>query len=275
MAVALLRKSTAARVAWTAAVLHLPETHLIGDHASSAASGSVIASSHREGGLHWSRGLISSRRFHVDSLGVQPSERNRNNGEGSVSVQPLQPSFSLDDFRSLVVRRKSEVAILEAALEILETAPRDKRFEDLVRKHNIQFEPALGDRVAVEPSSQIKDSFKLKNDAVGDNSLGFESGRTSSFSQQDRSWNVAKPVSPKTDSSRMFGKLSLDDFPAPVDPNLERLQKKRRRQELLKEYERNNKIESLNFGVAGKGAAGGSNPVSVFSFSTSLIAGFF
>jgi len=63
----------------------------------------------------------------------------------------------------------------------------------------------------------------------------------------------------------MFGRLSLNDFPAPRDPNLERLQKKRRRLELLKEYERKNKINSLNFGAGGRSSLGGSKPVSILS----------
>lgn len=233
-----------------------------------------------EGGVRWSRGLIS-RSLYVDSVGIQQSDSNGSSGgatspecsytSGSVAVRPLQPSLSVDDFRSLIVRKKSEVAILEAALEILETAPRDKRFEDLVRKHNLQFDPrssVLGDLVAkpnielepastVEPTSQMTDSFKSKNNIVENNSVGLEPAKTS--------WTVPKPPSQKTDSSRMFGKLSLDDFPAPQDPNLERLQKKRRRLELMKEYERNNKIESLNLGAAARSAVGGSKPVSIRS----------
>lgn len=204
-----------------------------------------------------------------------------------------------DDFRSLIVSRKREVAILEAALEILEIAPRDKRFEDLVRKHNIQLEPfkvsvtqpekrweipdslskleadypkpVLGDLVAksnivfepastVEPTSQIGGFPKVKNDIVENDFVDLEPAKPSD-SQQDRRWNTTQLPSSKVDST-MFGKLSLDEFPSSLDPNFERLQKKRRRQELMKEHERNSKIKSLNFGAAAKSAVGGSNPVS-------------
>jgi hypothetical protein len=187
-------------------------------------------------------------------------------------LQPphLQSSLVADDFRSLIVSRKREVAILEAALEILETAPRDKRIEDLVRKHNILLEPRLGDRLVksniqfepvstVEPTSQVVGASKVKNNFVENDVLDLEPGKPSD-NQQDRRWNTAQVPSPKMDST-MFGKLSLDDFPSPQDPNFERLQKKRRRQELMKEHERSSKIESLNFGAASKSAVGDSNPV--------------
>lgn len=186
----------------------------------------------RNGGVYW-------RNF---SVGIQQF-----GGEGSASSS----SIPLDDFRSLIARKKSEVAILEAALEILETAPRDKRFEDLVRKHNLQLESeklASGDTV-VKPNSVVSSPFLNET-----HSAPLEPARTS-----DRSWNIAKPPSEKSESPLMFGKLSLDDFPPPVDPNLERLQKKRRRQELLREYERNNKRDALNFGAAAKST---STPVS-------------
>ena len=213
-------------------------------------------------------------------------------------MQPLQPSHQssllVDDFRSLIVSRKREVAILEAALEILQTAPRDKRFEDLVRKHNIQFEPSvtesekqretleslpkletgsqklvLGDLAVnsdiefqpastVEPASQLVGSSNVEKDIVEDVIVDLEPAKPSE-SQQGRLRNTAQLPLSKVDTT--FGKLSLSNFPSQQDPNFERLQKKRRRQELMKVYERNNKIKSLNFGAAAKTAAGGSNPV--------------
>jgi len=236
----------------------------------------------REGAVQWTRGLMSMS-FFADSIKAQQSERNGISGgevlpensstSGPVAVPrsessstsgsvAVPPSLSFDDFRSLIVRKKNELAILEAALDILETAPRDKRFEDLVRKHNIQFDSEksmLGDHVAkpnvesepASPVEPIKGPFTAKSSIFENNPLGLQPTKTSD-SQVNGSSNVANPLSPKTDPPTMFGRLSLSDFPAPRDPSLERLAKKRRRLELMKEYERKTKMESLNFGAAAR-----------------------
>ncbi|KAG0568046.1 hypothetical protein M758_7G179900 [Ceratodon purpureus] len=269
----------------------------------------------REAGIQRSRSLIS-RSFYVASVRNQQHDRygsacvdsspEGSSQSDSSAVRLLQPAhlhspLVADDFRSLVVRRKREVAILEAALEILETAPRDKRFEDLVRKHNIELEPfkvsvtqpekrwknpellseleeaypkpVHGDLVAksnieseqattVGRTLQTGGFSNVKNGIVENDFVDLEPAELTD-SQQDRRWNTTQLPSSKVDST-LFGKLSLVDFPSQPDPNFERLQKKRRRQELMKEHERNSKIESLNFGAAAKSAVGGSKPKEEF-----------
>ncbi|XP_024384035.1 uncharacterized protein [Physcomitrium patens] len=249
----------------------------------------------RQGGVQRSGEFCQC--FYSGSTGNQAPRSNGNSSDhtfpegisssGSVGERPSEASHSqsslvADDFRSLIVSKKREVAILEAALEMLETAPRNKWFQDLVQKHNIQLGPSksflslskppllktdattvvIGDLVGKrniqsEPAPQALDS---SNGALSENTFFDVEPVKATDSQLDRPWDTPKLESQKTKSSAVFDKLSLDDFPSPQDPNHGRLQKKWRRLGMMEKYERNSRNEPVNFGTDAKNTYGGSRP---------------
>ena len=131
-------------------------------------------------------------------------------------VQPSQTSQVTINLRELIARKEQELDVLKASLKQLELA------ENLLRKQNIKLEVA-------------DESAKLELPSVSGSQLGTP-------------WKT--PEVKKSDNSLMFGKLSLADFPTQQDTHYEKLQRRRRRNEMLQQSARNNEVKSLNFGAS-------------------------
>lgn len=131
-------------------------------------------------------------------------------------VQAPQTSQSTIDLRELIASKERELDVLKASLKQLELA------EKLLQKQNIKLEVA-------------DENAKLESPSV-------------SGSQLETPWKT--PEVKKSDNSLMFGKLSLADFPTQQDTHYEKLQRRRRRNEMLQQSARNNEVKALNFGAS-------------------------
>lgn len=191
---------------------------------------SGFGSSWRQGPLH--PGLPNFQSFSAESVEWESTETSTNteseiNGatENSSSsskvsdlavVPALKTSQATIDLRELIVSKERELDVLKASLKQLELA------EKLLQKQNIKLEVA-------------DESAKLESPSV-------------SGSQLETPWKT--PEVKKSDNSLMFGKLSLADFPTQQDTHYEKLQRRRRRNEMLQQSARNNEVKALNFGAS-------------------------
>jgi hypothetical protein len=191
---------------------------------------SGFGSSWRQGPLH--PGLPNFQSFSAESVEWESTETSTNteseingateNSSSSSKVSDLavvpapQTSQATIDLRELIVSKERELDVLKASLKQLELA------EKLLQKQNIKLDVA-------------DESAKLESPSV-------------SGSQLETPWKT--PEVKKSDNSLMFGKLSIGDFPTQQDTHYEKLQRRRRRNEMLQQSARNNEVKALNFGAS-------------------------